>query len=166
MKIIIKKQIGIVIAIASLTGFYAFTENAIQGTSEFRMVSFQDTSKNKPKLSVEEKNSDVFQVVDVMPEYPGGEEAMMKFIVMNFVYPDSAKKNNIQGLVMIQFIVNEDGSISDVKALLPKEKQIGYGLEEEAIRVVSAMPNWKPGTQRGKAVKVQYVLPVNCQLSR
>lgn len=166
MKSNIKKQIGIVIAIAALAGIYAFAEKAIQGTSGLRMDSFQDTSKNKPVLSMEEKKDEVFDVVEVMPEYPGGEKAMAEFISANFVYPDSAKNNNKQGRVLIKFIVNEDGSISDVKALLPKERQIGYGLEEEAIRVISSMPNWKPGTQRGKAVKVQYILPVSCKLSK
>jgi TonB family protein len=164
MKTIFSKQTVIVLAFLSFVSVYAFTNNALQSKGELSVNTFHDTTENKPLLSVEEKNDEVYEVVEVMPEYPGGTQAMIEFISANFVYPDSAKKNNIQGRVLIKFIVDKDGSISDVKTLLPKDRHIGYGLEEEAIRVISAMPNWIPGTQRGKAVRVQYILPVSCKL--
>lgn len=139
-------------------------------------VVIQDTEFNKDteiKMPVitappieEKKEVEIFEVVEQMPEYPGGEEAMMRFITKNFVYPSDAKRFEIEGRVLITFVVNEDGTISNVKPLLPEARRLGYGLEEEAMRVVKMMPNWKPGKQRNKAVKVQYILPIVCQLSR
>jgi TonB family protein len=108
----------------------------------------------------------IFEVVEQMPEYPGGEKAMIEFIRKNFNYPKEAKEKGIEGRVLISFVVSEDGSVSDIKPLLKPERQLGHGLEEEAMRVVSKMPNWKPGYQKGKAVKVQYILPIQCLLSK
>jgi periplasmic protein TonB len=130
----------------------------------------QETEIKMPVITAppieEKKEAEIFEVVEQMPEYPGGEEAMMKFITKNFNYPPDAKRFEIEGRVLVTFVVNEDGTISNVKPLLPEARRLGYGLEEEAIRVVKMMPNWKPGKQRNKAVKVQYILPIVCQLSR
>ncbi len=102
----------------------------------------------------------VFQVVEIMPEYPGGEKALFSFLGNNIKYPEVAKKNKVTGRVFVTFVVEKDGSVADVKLL----KGIGSGCDEEAMRVIKSMPNWKPGTQRGKAVRVQYNLPIKFAL--
>lgn len=94
---------------------------------------------------------------DKMPEFPDGEQAFNDFLRKNIRYPILAKENNIMGKVFASFIVNTDGSISDIKIV----RAIGGGCDEEVIRVLGLMPNWKPGEVSGKAVKVKYMVPVN-----
>ena len=94
-------------------------------------------------------------------EFPGGIEAMMKFLSVNIKYPQGAKEEKITGKVIITFVVEKDGSINEIKIL----RDIGYGCAEEAKRVVKLMPKWKPAKQRGKAVRQQFVLPVIFNLS-
>ena len=84
----------------------------------------------------------------------------MNYLVENLNYPEKAKAKKITGKVYVSFVVEKDGSISNVKVL----RDIGYGCGEEAVRVVKAMPRWKPGMQRGKNVRVQYTLPLNFQI--
>ena len=103
---------------------------------------------------------EIFTVVESMPEYPGGMGALMKYLSQSIKYPPLAKESGIQGRVFINFVVEPDGSISNVKVL----RGIGGGCDEEAVRVVAAMPKWKPGKQRGKAVRVSYNLPVKFTL--
>jgi TonB family protein len=105
-------------------------------------------------------SEEIFTVVEDNPSFPGGVEAMYAYIGKNLNYPKEAKENGIQGRVVVQFVVNLDGSITEVKVL----KDIGGGCGDEAVRVVKAMPNWKPGTQKGKAVKVRYNLPFKFEL--
>lgn len=99
----------------------------------------------------------VFTFVEQMPSFPGGESALMKYLNSHIHYPAVARENGIQGTVVVQFIVGPDGTIRDVKTVGAKK---GGGLEEEAIRVVKGMPKWTPGRQNGRAVTVQYNLPV------
>ena len=101
-----------------------------------------------------------YMIVEQMPEFPGGEEAMMQYIAEQVKYPAEAKKAGAYGRVFIGFIVEPDGSLSDYKVL----RGIGYGCDEEALRVVKSMPKWQPGMHRGKAVRVQYLVPVNFKL--
>ena len=103
---------------------------------------------------------DVYQIVEQMPEFPNGQEALMLYIAKQVKYPPEAKKAGAQGRVFIGFIVEPDGSLSDYKVL----RGIGYGCDEEALRVVKSMPKWQPGMHRGKAVRVQYLVPVNFKL--
>ncbi|MBK7213722.1 MAG: TonB family protein [Bacteroidales bacterium] len=119
------------------------------------------TEKKNIKEATDDQDKPVFVVVENQPEYNGGQEAMMKYLVGAVKYPEEARKKGIQGPVYISFIVNEDGSISNVKCL----RGIGGGCDEEAIRVVKGMPNWIPGTQKGKAVRVQFNLPIKFTLS-
>jgi protein TonB len=105
---------------------------------------------------------EIFIVVEDMPEFPGGQDSMAKFISDNLIYPALAQENNIQGRVVVQFIVEEDGRISNVKLV---STPLGWGLDEAAIRVIKKMPNWKPGKQRGEPVKVRFVIPIRFQLS-
>jgi TonB family protein len=102
----------------------------------------------------------VYTYVEQMPTFPAGQEAMMQYLSSNIRYPKDAQENNIQGRVVVQFVVNEDGKIRDVKVL----RGVGGGLDQEAMRVVKEMPNWIPGKQNGKPVAVQYTLPVQFQL--
>ncbi len=104
--------------------------------------------------------TEIFTVVESMPEYPGGMGALMRYLAENIKYPPLAKESGIQGRVFINFVVEPNGSISNVKVL----RGIGGGCDEEAVRVVEKMPKWKPGKQRGKNVRVSYNLPVKFTL--
>lgn len=112
------------------------------------------------KEEVEEVEEEVFLVVEEDPEFPGGLDALSKFIADNIKYPQLAKENNITGKVFVSFVVEKDGRVGQVKIL----RDIGGGCGNEAVRVVKMMPRWKPGKQRGKAVRTQFNLPVNFDL--
>ena len=102
----------------------------------------------------------VYQIVEEMPQYPGGEDALMDYVSKNVVYPSEAQEKGISGRVFVGFIVEKDGSVSDVKVL----RGIGGGCDEEAVRVISGLPKWKPGKQEGKPVRVSYQMPINFKL--
>ncbi len=102
----------------------------------------------------------IFTVVESMPEFKGGMAKLYSYLGNNIKYPVMAKESGIQGKVYVTFVVERDGSITDVRVL----RGIGGGCDEEAIRVVSGMPGWTPGKQRGKPVRVQYNLPVRFTL--
>ncbi|MDB5240239.1 MAG: TonB family protein [Spirosoma sp.] len=99
---------------------------------------------------------EIFTVVEQHPEFTGGMRALGEYMTANVRYPEAARASRIEGRVFVNFIVRKDGHITDVNVL----KGIGFGCDEEAIRVVSAMPNWKPGTQSGRPVNVKYNLVV------
>lgn len=112
----------------------------------------------KPQVPVDEPPM-IF--VEIMPEFMGGEDALTRFLRKNIRYPHMAQENGIEGKVFVQFVVNKDGSISDVQTVGAHR---GGGLEEEAMRVVKLMPAWKPGRQSGRYVSVRYNLPIGFQL--
>jgi len=97
-----------------------------------------------------------------MPTYPGGPVEMMKFLSKNIKYPSLARENNLEGKVIVKFYVDTDGTVKSPEIL---KDGVGGGCADEAVRVVKTMPKWSPGTQRGKNVKVYYVLPVTFKLS-
>jgi len=110
-----------------------------------------------PEIEEEEVvEAEVFTIVEEMPSYPGGDAKMYEYLGKNIKYPQIARESSIQGRVFVNFVVEPDGSVSNVKVL----RGIGGGCDEEAMRVVKTMPKWKPGKQRGKAVRVSYTLPV------
>ena len=111
---------------------------------------------NAQKTVVSQTNQKVFDTVDQMPEYPGGMQAMIEFLQANMKYPEDAAKQKVEGRVMVQFVVETDGSISDVHVA----KQVFPSLDAEAIRVVQAMPKWTPGKEKGNVVRVKYNLPI------
>ena len=115
------------------------------------MVNTNAMAQNKKKA-----NDKVLEKAEVMPEYPGGEQAMMDFVAKNVQYPKEAMEKGISGRVMVGFIVEKDGSISETEVV----KGIGGGCDEEAVRVVKAMPKWKPGKEKGKPVRVSYMMPI------
>lgn len=98
----------------------------------------------------------VFTFVEQNPEYPGGDSEMLKFIQRNLQYPQMEKDNNIQGKVLLRFVVMEDGSVADVTVM----RSISPGLDKEAVRVIKLLKGFVPGRQQGKPVRVYYNLPV------
>ena len=119
------------------------------------MANTTVTAQNKKAAS-----DKVYEKVEVMPEFPGGDQAMMDFVAKNVQYPKEAMEKEISGRVLVGFIVEKDGSISETEVV----KGIGGGCDEEAVRVVKAMPKWKPGKQDGKPVRVHFILPLTFKL--
>ncbi|WP_343673396.1 energy transducer TonB [Chitinophaga sp.] len=142
------------IAVANIKG------DDLNGADIASMLGGDGTSHvvEAPKAAAKET---VFTFVEIMPSFPGGEEALLKFLHDNVNYPRVAQENEIQGIVSVQFVVDKQGNISDVKTIGAVK---GGGLEEESIRVVKKMPKWKPGKQNGEAVSVQFNLPVRYTL--
>lgn len=108
----------------------------------------------------EEEEEVIFQVVEKMPEFPGGQQALFEYLSKNIRYPVIAQENGLQGRVICQFVVNSDGSIVDIQVV----RSVDPSLDKEAIRVIQSMPKWQAGEQRGKKVRVKYTLPVNFRL--
>jgi len=109
---------------------------------------------------VVEEEPEIFTIVEEMPSFPGGEIELLKYFGSGIKYPPIAKENDIQGVVVLGFTVEEDGSIADIEIV----RDIGGGCGEEAMRLAKTMPKWAPGKQRGKAVKVAFKLPVRFKL--
>ena len=118
--------------------------------------------KYVPEVVEEEEveEQQIFQVVEEMPEFPGGMAECLKFLSKNIKYPPIAQENGVQGRVIVQFVVNQDGSIVDPVVV----RSVDPYLDKEALRVIQMMPKWKPGKQRGKAVRVKYTVPVTFKL--
>ncbi len=108
----------------------------------------------------EPAEAEIYELIEEMPQFPGGLSALMRYLGRNIKYPEVAYSNGIQGCVMCQFLVNEDGSISDEMIV----RGIDPDLDKEALRVISSMPNWVPGKLHGKPVRVRYTLPVMFRL--
>ncbi|CAN5235014.1 hypothetical protein BH09BAC1_BH09BAC1_21310 [soil metagenome] len=118
---------------------------------------------NDPVIIEENANGDnveVFRIVEVMPKFPGGEGPMMKYL-SSFQYPPEASKNKQQGTTYINIVITEDGSISNVAVARSSGHEI---LDKAAMEHIAAMPKWKPGTQAGKPVRVQYTIPIKFKL--
>ena len=102
------------------------------------------------------QEEEIFVFVEDQPGYPGGDEARLTYLRDNIKYPEMAKESGIQGTVYVTFVIEKDGSISNVKVL----RGIGGGCDEEAVRVIKNMPKWKPGKQRGRPVRAQFNMPI------
>jgi len=102
----------------------------------------------------------IYQIVDVMPQFPGGESQLLKYVADHIKYPRKARRKNIRGRVIANFFIDQSGNVRNIKII----KGIGEGCDEEVIRVLSKMPRWTPGKQDGALVNVYYNLPVNFQL--
>ena len=109
------------------------------------------------KKEEEEEEAQVFFIVEEMPEFPGGEAALRRYIANSIKYPQIAQENGIQGRVYVQFVVERDGSVSNASVA----RGVDPSLDREALRVVNTLPKWKAGMQRGKPVKVSYTVPIN-----
>ena len=124
------------------------------------MAMFGLTTISAQKTVVAQKNQQVFDVVEQMPEYPGGIKALFDYLCQNVKYPDDAEKQKIEGRVIATFVVETDGTISNIEVVKP----VFPSLDAEAVRVLSGMPKWTPGMQSGKAVSVKYTVPINFNL--
>lgn len=122
---------------------------------EPKTVSKTEVVNPKDSLKKEDKDP-VFLVVEQMPEYPGGQQALINFLRQNIEYPANAKEHQIQGRVIAEFVVEKDGSVSDKHIV----RSVSPELDAEAMRVISIMPKWKPGKQRGEDVRVKYTIPI------
>ena len=143
-------------------------EDDAESKNEVDMSSFQrqeeatniEITPVKIEEEEEEAEDEIFQVVENDPEVPGGAEALFKFLAQNIKYPQLARENNITGRVYVTFVVEKDGSVTGVRVL----RDIGGGCGQEAVRVVNAMPKWKPGMDKGKPVRVSYMMPFSFKL--
>ena len=120
----------------------------------------EDTEVDFSDVAVEEEEEEdapVFFIVEEMPEFPGGEAALHRYIAQSIKYPVIAQENGIQGRVYVSFVINQKGEVTNIKIA----RGVDPALDKEAIRVISKMPKWKPGKQRGKPVKVSFTVPIN-----
>jgi protein TonB len=134
-----------------------------EGSDDGVPEGLEDVVEEAPPAVVEEvveKPQEVFKVVEQMPQFPDGEAALFKFINDNIKYPAVARENGIEGKVFVKFIVEADGSVTNVEVV----RDIGGGCGEEAMRVVKKFPKWNPGKQRGRPVRVFFNLPVQFRL--
>ncbi|MBR3897289.1 MAG: energy transducer TonB [Bacteroidaceae bacterium] len=135
--------------------------------SDIRVVGYNKEnikavySEPREEVSASTSDDEVFQVVENMPEFPGGTAELMKFLAMNIKYPVEAQKENVQGRVVVQFVVSKTGKIIDPTIA----RSVSPELDAEAIRVVNAMPLWTPGEQKGEPVNVKFTLPILFRLT-
>ena len=139
-----------------VVGYVSNGVGAPSSDSDKKVVAVVDI----PKVKETPQEKVIFQVVEEMPEFPGGMAEAMKFLAKNIKYPVAAQEAKIEGRVIVQFVIERDGSVSDVKVM----RGVNSELDAEAIRVVSMMPKWIPGKQRGKAVAVKYTMPIMFRL--
>ena len=138
------------------TAIGAFT---VEGNDETAEVKHVEEKIAEPE-PVKEEETKVFDVVEQMPSFPGGPSALMQYLSSNIKYPVVAEENGVQGRVVCTFVVEKDGSITDVRVV----KSVDPSLDKEATRVVKGMPKWIPGKQNGSAVRVKYTVPVTFRL--
>ena len=127
----------------------------------FVMYNMSAQSRDTSSLDGDiEKENIVLEPVERMPEFPGGQAEMYKYLAENLQLPDEAKEDNIGDKVVIQFVVTKEGTITHARVV----KRLGYGCDEEALRVVNAMPKWNPGLHNGRAIPVTFTLPISLSL--
>lgn len=152
------KKIITLSAFLVLLGSNLRAQNVINPTNEkdgptiLRAVGDDSTTSDNEK---------VYQVVGQQPNFPGGKEELFKYLAYNMIYPADAAKNKVEGRVLVTFVIEHDGSISNVNVV----NSVYPSLDKEAIRVVSEMPKWIPGKANGKTVRVKYTIPITFRLS-
>ena len=142
-------------------GVIDITTKKAAASSDNTAIGSFSANEDQEAVSNEDADSKVFDLVEQLPEFPGGVEAMMKFVTENVHYPESAFKSGTQGRVLVNFIIEADGSISNAHVL----RKVSDDLDAEALRVTRAMPKWKPGMQDGKAVRVKFTMPFTFRLN-
>jgi periplasmic protein TonB len=144
-------------------------DNTAQINDDLEILNSEATADTKIEVTQiqiaqtvekEKEEEKIFVVVEEMPEFPGGELALRKYIASAIKYPTVAQENGIQGTVFVSFVVDRDGGVSNVKIV----RGVDPSVDKEAMRVVSSLPKWKPGKQRGKPVRVSYSVPIHFQL--
>ncbi len=128
--------------------------------SMMAIVCLMTASAQKTVVSQSKQN--VYDAVEQMPEFPGGMPAMIEYLQNNLKYPKDAIKQQVGGRVMVMFVVETDGSLSNVRVA----RKVFHSLDTEAVRVVKSMPKWKPGKEKGRLVRVNYILPVVFSLKK
>lgn len=144
--------------------------NVVEDDAQIEETKIQTSEDTGEKVEVkyvpveieeeEPEEQTIFEVVEQMPDFPGGQAALMQFLSKNIKYPTIAAENGTQGRVIIQFVVNRDGTVVDPVVV----RSVDPYLDKEALRVIGTMPKWKPGMQRGKPVRVKYTVPVMFRL--
>lgn len=124
------------------------------------LITCMDLSAQNNDVAPSTEKGDVYTMVEQMPEFPGGLEGLMEYLTTSVQYPKSAKADTVQGKVLLRFVVNVLGEVQDITVV----KSVRADLDQAAVDAVAAMPKWDPGRQEGKAVNVQYILPVNFKL--
>jgi TonB family protein len=145
-------------AIPTKTG-QSVTEKSAAGFQPEKVVTGYPTNVTLSTVSDDILN---FSKVDIVPEFPGGMRKFYEYVAQNYDYPATARAQNISGRVTLSFIVEKDGSLSDIKIL----KDLGYGTGEEAVRLLKNSPKWNPGILNGKPVRVAYALPITLNLGK
>ncbi len=140
------------------------TEATAPATTKKRkgVASASVSADNSATVKIQKDKDGVYSRAETMPEYPGGESALSKFVETNITYPQNAVDQNTEGTVNVSFVVDEKGKVVNPVAT---GKTAGGGLDEEAVKIIKQMPAWKPGTVKGKAVKTRLLLPVTFKLS-
>lgn len=133
-------------------------QNVVNPTNEKDNITILRAVGDDSTVSDKEK---VYQVVEQQPSFPGGREELFKYLAYNMIYPADAAKNKVEGRVLVTFVIEHDGSISNVNVV----NSVYPSLDKEAIRVVSEMPKWIPGKTNGKTVRVKYTIPITFRLS-
>jgi periplasmic protein TonB len=132
-------------------------DETVKGDPNAVEAVIDETPKVEEKVEIKPVEEEVFTVVEQQAEFPGGQGAMNKYLGKNLRYPPAAQRANVSGKVFLSFVVDRNGDISDVSVL----KGLGFGCDEEAIRVVKSMPKWNPGKQSGRSVKSKFNLPIS-----
>lgn len=152
------KKIIALSALLLLLGSNLNGQNVVNPTNEKDNITILRAVGDDSTVSDKEK---VYQVVEQQPSFPGGREELFKYLAYNVRYPIDAAKNKIEGRVLVTFVVEHDGSISNVNVA----NSVYPSLDKESIRVVSGMPKWIPGKANGKTVRVKYTIPITFRLS-
>ena len=157
------KRTALFFALGLMASVVGVNAQVIDDNADVVVMSVEEQPMWVEILEVFEPKPDenaIFQVVETQPEFPGGIAELMKYLQKNMRYPKVCKEQGLQGRVIVQFVVNTDSTISDVNVIKP----VNPHFDKEALRVVKAMPKWKPGMQRGKPVRVRFTLPVTFRL--
>lgn len=130
-------------------------------TFTFEKNAGGEVLKAKEVIAQGVEGEKVFDVIEQMPEFPGGHQSLFNWLSANVKYPEAAEENGVQGRVIVTFVIERDGSITDARVVV---KSVDPSLDKEALRVVSSMPRWKPGKHNGSRVRVKYTVPVTFRL--
>lgn len=144
--------------ILGLSLLFTILNSTIYSQTEVKKTTQQSVNTNNNKPAANNNSSQLFLFAQTMPSFPGGESKLREYIIKNFNYPDYERTHGISGTSNVSFVVEKDGSLTDIKVVKGVPK--GSGCDAEGIRLVKQMPRWKPGIQNGKPVRVQMSLPI------
>jgi protein TonB len=149
----VKSTLIVIIVLAAIILIYRINK---QSNRQLQNDVQPINNKNIPAKNTE----NVYEVIEQMPQFPGGEQALLKYLSTNIKYPIIAQENGVQGKVIVRFVVNKSGEVENAVVL----KAVDESLDAEALRVVNSLPDWIPGEQKGEKVSVYYTLPISFKL--